>query len=636
MKCATSFFSSGIFRKNLKRFWPVWAVYLLVWLLVLPLPMINDLRVIETNSAGILRRVGYIVLSNAKNEGLIITGVGAICAAMAVWGWMYNPRSSAMHGSLPARRGTLYISGLLSALVPMLAAHVLTFLATAVVELVMGCFYPGYLLQWLAISVMELLLFFGIATFCAMLTGNIVVLPILYVVLNFTSIVVSIVIAEILDVFIYGYAGMSFSFIALSPFARILTIQIPSQPLQAMSNAVPAYYFPNWELMIVYCAVGLVLLAAASLLLRRRRLESAGDVVAVRALRPVFKYVFTGGCSIVLGMLFYSVFWGDSLTAKGTSSAVCLTIMMLIGALIGYFSAAMLLKKSFRVFNQWRGFAVCALVICAFCAACEFDVFNYERYMPTVSEINMVGISARHGFVNVREPETIAMAMDIHRGILENKQEYEDGNTDSTTMMEVFYTLRDGGVCLRRYSIPINRYMPIELQNETLQRFQALCNTPEVILERNTPDVQVIERNIVYGTVTWATWQTTDFSHKLQLTDTQTVELWEQGILPDLTAGTIGTISLIGENTRATSCEIYIELYDSFAQPKAAAAQTSDRIGATPVPTAQATSHECISLTVTLDAQNTLQWLAEHGVEPITRSALEKLQASEGNESDLK
>ena len=43
MKSATSFFNRGVFVKSVLRFWPIWAIYAFVQLLVLPLNIIAPL-----------------------------------------------------------------------------------------------------------------------------------------------------------------------------------------------------------------------------------------------------------------------------------------------------------------------------------------------------------------------------------------------------------------------------------------------------------------------------------------------------------------------------------------------------------------------------------------------------------------
>ena len=44
MQSATSFFNRALFRKNLQRFWPLWLGYVLIWLLLLPLPLLTVSR----------------------------------------------------------------------------------------------------------------------------------------------------------------------------------------------------------------------------------------------------------------------------------------------------------------------------------------------------------------------------------------------------------------------------------------------------------------------------------------------------------------------------------------------------------------------------------------------------------------
>ena len=41
MQSVKSYFNPTLFRKNLTRFWPIWGVYLFIWLLVLPLYLLN-------------------------------------------------------------------------------------------------------------------------------------------------------------------------------------------------------------------------------------------------------------------------------------------------------------------------------------------------------------------------------------------------------------------------------------------------------------------------------------------------------------------------------------------------------------------------------------------------------------------
>ena len=80
----------------------------------------------------------------------------------------------------------------------------------------------------------------------------------------------------------------------------------------------------------------------------------------------------------------------DGNSVYGAKSALLMTFFILVGGFIGYFVAAMLLTKSFRVFHQWKGFALLAAVLIVLCGLIEFDVFGLEKFIPEADEIEAV------------------------------------------------------------------------------------------------------------------------------------------------------------------------------------------------------------------------------------------------------
>ena len=65
----------------------------------------------------------------------------------------------------------------------------------------------------------------------------------------------------------------------------------------------------NGWLIAAYAAAGAALLGLAWLLYRRRRSESAGDVVAVGWMKPVFRYGCAVYAAILGGRLLYALLW---------------------------------------------------------------------------------------------------------------------------------------------------------------------------------------------------------------------------------------------------------------------------------------------------------------------------------------
>ena len=44
MRSVTSCFNSTLYRKNLSRFWPIWALYSVIWLFALPLNLLTTIQ----------------------------------------------------------------------------------------------------------------------------------------------------------------------------------------------------------------------------------------------------------------------------------------------------------------------------------------------------------------------------------------------------------------------------------------------------------------------------------------------------------------------------------------------------------------------------------------------------------------
>ncbi len=101
--------------------------------------------------------------------------------------------------------------------------------------------------------------------------------------------------------------------------------------------------------MAAYAAAGLVMAVIALLVYRHRHVESAGDVVAIPLVRPVFKYgvTFSGPGLRHLTAAFFG--WHRA--------AVLCPVCVVLWAAAGYFAAEMLLKKSFRVLKAWKAAA---------------------------------------------------------------------------------------------------------------------------------------------------------------------------------------------------------------------------------------------------------------------------------------
>lgn len=299
MRSKRSCFNSGVFRQALAGFWPLWVLCLFVWIIALVLPLSSNMSQWAAYDSNYMMVRTSDYLLNAARWGSIYTCIASLLAAWASFHYLYSMCSAVLFHSLPLRREGLYLAGLTGLTLVNLAV----FLITLVVCLAHGCLDMGILAQWLAVMTLTTILFYGMAVFCAMLTGHVLILPALYLALNFVALGMESVVKSVLPTFVYGMSpNFSTQLSFLSPLVELLMVVSVDTDFAAQTCSLQ-----GWWSLAIYGLVGVLLTFVALLIYRRRHTETAGDVVAVRVLRPVFKYCLTLACAFALGaVLFFS------------------------------------------------------------------------------------------------------------------------------------------------------------------------------------------------------------------------------------------------------------------------------------------------------------------------------------------
>lgn len=463
MRSATSYFNGPLYRKTLARFWPLWGLWAVGWLFLAPLRLLNSYF---TDYAWRATSARDSLLWDARSlpemltSGVFLALFFAILCAMAVFGYLYNSRSACWTHALPMRREALfttqYLAGLSMMLLPLLAAAVLT----AIVEV---SFLPmeswgevlSALLTWLLAQCGLCLFFFSFAAFCAMFTGHILALPAFYGILNGLAAGLWFLVDALMNEFYYGYAG--------TPGA--LTVVEYLTPAEILTGAV--YWFSGTPAesahlsspgtVAVYALVGVALAFVSLCVYRRRHVETAGDVVAVAVVRPLFKYGVSFCSGLAFGMFTAAFF--------GWSDLPILIPCILIWTVVGYFVAEMLLKKSFRVFKAWRGAAVMTAVMLLLCLACLMDVFGVVKRVPDAGQVESVRVELEMGapydsgtplIADLTDPAQIEKILALHQAIVDNNSRDDRIAGDGYTYARLTYTLSGGGELDRRYnSVPV-------------------------------------------------------------------------------------------------------------------------------------------------------------------------------------
>lgn len=550
MKSVKSYFSPTIFAKTLKRYWPVWVCYAILWGMLLPLQMSSLRNPLYTSA---LETTTSFVLDSAVTSGVIMGFIFGGISVMLIWLNINSSRLANGMACLPVRREAMFISTAAAGLAALLGVNVLIAALTALIQACFGALNLVFLLYWLGIVSLQLLFFFGFATFCAMLTGNSLIMPLIYGVLNFCVPAVDTICGVILSNIVFGH-NQSITTNSLSvwlspPVGMIASARESLNYVYSDTHEFVSVAFHGWGTLLVYGAVGLAFLLIALLLFSKRRMESAGDAVAVRVLKPVFKYCLAFGGAIAFTGLFYLFSEGIS-SQFNPSASLEVFILLAIGCFIGYFGASILLKKSFRAFKGgFKGFFISVAVLLVLVVTFSTDVFGMEtRVIADADEVNVYfmgyGISAA-------EQENIDEILKLHELIIDSKDEIISANDDNSCMIEITYCKNGKATLSRMYYLPGNTESTAI--DELFDKGLSVFNSREAIEQRLATSVDVnvntvIDAGIVqdsgesgelpedYDTTVYTALSAADF-----------VELYNTCILPDIEDGTLGKLAILTE-----------------------------------------------------------------------------------------
>ena len=149
------------------------------------------------------------------------------------------------------------------------------------------------------------------------MTGNIFALPVLYFLLNFLAPLGDWLCNLFARGFLFGFtADYSGTVDFLCPMVYLTQRLYVNSEYETVRDSALEYQnrltsvtLENAWLIAAYAAAGLVFLALAYLLYRRRESERAGDVVAVRVFRPVFRFGVAALSALLGGRLLYALLW---------------------------------------------------------------------------------------------------------------------------------------------------------------------------------------------------------------------------------------------------------------------------------------------------------------------------------------
>lgn len=486
MQSKTSFFNRTLFRKNLTRFWPLWggASFLgSLFPLAMLLQLVRDRGYFLAGDPLEFANAYYNVVAYAVP---ILSLLYAILCAMLVWSYLYNARSVGLMHTLPITRTGLFVTNFLSGMAMMLIPYAVTGLLCILISLAYGGFDAVSLLVTILCVLGESFFYFASATFVAFMVGNVFALPAVYFLLHFLAVLLDWLLSMFAGNFIFGldkwYSGVVEwlsptvyleNHVCVNSTYETITTQTSLTGAYSETNRLTAVSMENFWLIGVYALVGVAFLALAYVLYTRRRSESAGDVVAVGWMKPVFRFGLAALAALLGGQALYALFWSNFQDGR-YYDLLPMTVCMLVAGAIGYYAASMLLAKSLRVFRgSWKGLALVAAGCVALCCVLRFDLLGISRRVPEAGQVENVEFYAAENTYTLYPGEDDALleqVRSLHKAIVADQdyvRTYEDSDrrylavsddTMTETYIRFIYTLNNGLKVERRYNLPLTEY----------------------------------------------------------------------------------------------------------------------------------------------------------------------------------
>ena len=475
----TSFCNAALLRSDIKRYWPLLFLYVAVWVVILPMQILSASRECDGVAEGImtvLQLRQHNVIIQSIPASVVMSLLFGCFAAMAVWSYLMSGRTVGLMHALPVTRTQAFFSHVLSALGALTAGNVLIFLLTALCSAGFSYVDWAALGTWLLLTELMALFFFALGSLCAMVTGWLLAVPVLYGAMNVIALLLYAVISTMTQMFYFGYSNSDIpEFITwLTPVGRIwdavanggaqpIDVQF-REPIGTQSYQrvqLPASAFST---CIIYAAVGIALLALVWWLYKKRPSETAGDAMSFRWLQPIARWSIglCGGWGLGLFLNYVML---------GSSSFAGLLICQLVMGVICFFAAQMLLKKKFHIFTRrwWVETLALVLTLLGVTLCVKLDITGYQHRVPDAEDVQEVYFSGAYTSFTCDELSAAEDVTALHRAILEqydetgftlanaSTQEYHEGSDLHFIYMRLTYTLKDGTVMSRSYDAPVKR-----------------------------------------------------------------------------------------------------------------------------------------------------------------------------------
>lgn len=478
MQSRISCFNKTIFKKNILHFWPVWLGYTLFLTFMMPFRiLVTTTNPANAKAAGVenLASNNLFAFADALDDSLNASWVFAVAliCAMAVFHYMYFQKSINMIHSLPVNRTQLYVTNYVSGLLFLMVPQCLTFLVTSFVCLIKDITDLKFLLYWFLMQLGMGLFAYSMAVVIGMLTGQLIVVPIFFLIANFLYMGIKVIVRMMMTQLTYGMLTMRLYEIRINSILSPLYYLIKTARIQVEYEGASQDGFlmvTGGYTVAVYAAAGILLALLGFFIYKKRRLETVGDFITLEWLKPIFRW----GTTLLFSGVAVSVIVQTVQRTLHTDNMILILIGVVCVGVVFFFISQMFVEKSFRVFSKKR-FLECAgvqLLLVVIVLGVKLDFMGLENKMPETSEIEKACLYLDFT-AEERTGAGIEEVKKIHKQILDSKKEFQEEYYKDMEYnyqsVGIKYFCKDGSTLERHYYIPSSKKY-LEDENSVLNK----------------------------------------------------------------------------------------------------------------------------------------------------------------------
>lgn len=443
MQSKISWFKREVWKQDFRQVGWIGVIYACTLIFILP---INIAMQIGKDQNNYVIREQHDLFYQLPELQITTLFIAPVLLAVFLFRFMHVKQSADFIHSLPISRMLIFSHKIFLGITLLIATDLIVSAILLIMERIIdvSMFYTlSDVWAWFGITLLFQVFIFMVGVLVGMLTGLSVIQAVFtYIFLLFPTGI------SILIMFNLNYV--------LIGFPETFMIEDQVTQYSPITDSVSMLYEMNVSFMKIMIYVVLTLLFAfiSLWLYRYRKGERSSQAVVFSPLRPVFKYSFTFCMTLVGGFYFGEV----------QQEYRWIIFGYIIGSIIGYLLAQMILEKTWRVFTKWKSYFYFVLGCMVLFIMVTLDLTGFEKHIPDTKDIERVYLVEEPYYYNyqnqlerlgagISSKAVIAEVRGLHEALIDASDRLDPHQYDNETII-LRYQLNNNQEVVRQYQVP--------------------------------------------------------------------------------------------------------------------------------------------------------------------------------------